>query len=107
MGSVVDDEVGEIELGEEREREFDVEETIFVAVSKKVEESKTMLFWAIENFAGKRICVLHVHQPQFVAELSESSLNAGLGSCLVAGNFFFFSFLFFRKMETWELNFGV
>ena len=26
MGSVVDDEVGEIELGEEREREFDVEE---------------------------------------------------------------------------------
>lgn len=89
MGSVVDDEVGEIELGEEREREFDVEETIFVAVSKKVEESKTMLFWAIENFAGKRICVLHVHQPQFVAELSESSLNAGLGSCLVAGNFFF------------------
>ena len=89
MGSVVDDEEGEIELGEEREREFDVEETIFVAVSKKVEESKTMLFWAIENFAGKRICVLHVHQPQFVAELSESSLNAGLGSCLVAGNFFF------------------
>nr|XP_023886848.1 U-box domain-containing protein 32 isoform X7 [Quercus suber] len=70
MGSVVDDEVGEIELGEEREREFDVEETIFVAVSKKVEESKTMLFWAIENFAGKRICVLHVHQPQFVAELT-------------------------------------
>ncbi|XP_050255359.1 U-box domain-containing protein 32 isoform X9 [Quercus robur] len=70
MGSVVDDEVGEIELGEEREREFDVEETIFVAVSKKVEESKTMLFWAIENFAGKRICVLHVHQPQSVAELT-------------------------------------
>ncbi|KAK7860861.1 u-box domain-containing protein 32 [Quercus suber] len=74
MGSVVDDEVGEIELGEEREREFDVEETIFVAVSKKVEESKTMLFWAIENFAGKRICVLHVHQPQFVAELTPTAL---------------------------------
>ncbi|KAM3682236.1 hypothetical protein ACJW31_12G057800 [Castanea mollissima] len=70
MGSVVDDEVGEIELEEEREREFDVEETIFVAVSKKVEESKSTLFWVIENFAGKRICVLHVHQPQFVAELT-------------------------------------
>ncbi|KAL4595114.1 hypothetical protein ACB092_12G068500 [Castanea dentata] len=70
MGSVVDDEVGEIELEEEREREFDVEETIFVAVSKKVEESKSTLFWAIENFAGKRICVLHIHQPQFVAELT-------------------------------------
>lgn len=95
MGSsVVDDEVGgEIELEEEREREFDVEETIFVAVSKKVEESKSTLFWAIENFAGKRICVLHVHQPQFVAELSESSLNAGLGSCLVDGKSFFFFFL--------------
>ncbi|KAM3730048.1 hypothetical protein ACB098_12G057900 [Castanea mollissima] len=70
MGSVVDDKVGEIELEEEREREFDVEETIFVAVSKKVEESKSTLFWVIENFAGKRICVLHVHQPQFVAELT-------------------------------------
>ncbi|KAL4595121.1 hypothetical protein ACB092_12G068500 [Castanea dentata] len=75
MGSVVDDEVGEIELEEEREREFDVEETIFVAVSKKVEESKSTLFWAIENFAGKRICVLHIHQPQFVAELTNRYFN--------------------------------
>ncbi|KAM3682237.1 hypothetical protein ACJW31_12G057800 [Castanea mollissima] len=75
MGSVVDDEVGEIELEEEREREFDVEETIFVAVSKKVEESKSTLFWVIENFAGKRICVLHVHQPQFVAELTNRYFN--------------------------------
>ncbi|KAM3730043.1 hypothetical protein ACB098_12G057900 [Castanea mollissima] len=75
MGSVVDDKVGEIELEEEREREFDVEETIFVAVSKKVEESKSTLFWVIENFAGKRICVLHVHQPQFVAELTNRYFN--------------------------------
>lgn len=53
------------------EREFDVEETIFVAVGKSVEESKTTLFWAAQNFAGKKICVLHVYQPKHVAEPSE------------------------------------
>ncbi len=55
----------------EQEREFDVEETIFVAVGKSVEESKTTLFWAVQNFAGKKICVFHVYQPKRVAELSE------------------------------------
>lgn len=56
----------------EEEREFDVEETIFVAVGKSVEESQTILFWAVQNFVGKKICVLHVHQPEHVVELSES-----------------------------------
>jgi hypothetical protein len=78
MGSLVE---------EERELEFDVEETIFVAVSKRVEESKTTLFWAVQNFAGKRICVLHVHQSHYVAELSES-LDSGFLYCLVAGKKF-------------------
>ena len=42
----------------------DVENTIFVAVGKRVEKSKTALFWAVKNFSGKRVCVLHVHQPE-------------------------------------------
>ena len=42
----------------------DVENTIFVAVGKSVEKSKTALFWAVKNFSGKRVCVLHVHQPE-------------------------------------------
>lgn len=42
----------------------DVEDTIFVAVGKSVEKSKTTLFWALQHFSGKRVCVLHVHQPE-------------------------------------------
>ncbi|CAL1404938.1 unnamed protein product [Linum trigynum] len=47
----------------EAESGFDVEETIFVAVGRNVEESKTALLWAVRNFSGMKICLLHVHQP--------------------------------------------
>lgn len=67
--------MGSVEAIEE-EREFDVEETIFVAVGKNVEESKTTLFWAVQNFVGKKICVLHVHQPEHVVEPSECLCSA-------------------------------
>ncbi|GLT61314.1 hypothetical protein SLA2020_340330 [Shorea laevis] len=67
--------MGSVEVVEQ-EREFDVEETIFVAVGKSVEESKTTLFWAAQNFAGKKICVLHVYQPKHVAELTDINLSA-------------------------------
>ena len=63
MGSLVDEIEGK--------REYDVEETIFVAVGKNVEKSKTTLFWALHNFPGKWICVLHVHQPSHVLALSK------------------------------------
>ncbi|XP_022764668.1 U-box domain-containing protein 32-like isoform X2 [Durio zibethinus] len=55
MGSLVEETEGQ--------REYDVAETIFVAVGKNVEKSKTTLFWAVHNFPGKMICLLHVHQP--------------------------------------------
>ncbi|KAL6333902.1 hypothetical protein AAG906_039314 [Vitis piasezkii] len=42
----------------------DVENTIFVVVGKRVEKSKTTLFWVVKNFSGKRVCVLYVHQPE-------------------------------------------
>lgn len=62
---------------EENEQErglCDVEETIFVAVGRNIEKSKTTLFWAVQNFAGKKICLLHVHKPiQVVAAFSELS----------------------------------
>ncbi|KAL7003436.1 hypothetical protein U1Q18_004592, partial [Sarracenia purpurea var. burkii] len=41
----------------------DVENTVFVAVGKNVKESKSTLFWALQSFAGKKICLLHVHDP--------------------------------------------
>ncbi|KAG6649857.1 hypothetical protein CIPAW_06G002200 [Carya illinoinensis] len=67
--------MGSVEAIEE-EREFDVEETIFVAVGKNVEESKTTLFWAVQNFVGKKICVLHVHQPEHVVEPTDINFSA-------------------------------
>ncbi|KAM1613469.1 hypothetical protein PS2_001970 [Malus domestica] len=53
----------------------DVEETIFVAVGKDVKQSETTLAWAVKNFAGKRICLLHVHKPSLLLSMSE-----GIGS---------------------------
>ncbi|GAV79309.1 Usp domain-containing protein/U-box domain-containing protein/Pkinase_Tyr domain-containing protein [Cephalotus follicularis] len=69
MGNVSVDE--DIEEG----REFDVEETIFVAVGENVEKSKTTLFWAVQSFLGKKICVLHVHRkPPHILALTDKKL---------------------------------
>lgn len=52
----------------EEEQLCNVDDTIFVAVGKNVKESKSTLMWVLRNFPGKKICVLHVHQPaQLVA----------------------------------------
>ncbi|KAI9089968.1 hypothetical protein K1719_028938 [Acacia pycnantha] len=40
-----------------------VEEKIYVAVSKDVKGCKLNLIWAIQNSGGKKICILHVHEP--------------------------------------------
>ncbi|KAJ8900520.1 hypothetical protein K2173_025297 [Erythroxylum novogranatense] len=40
-----------------------IEEKIHVAVGKSVKECKSLFVWALQHSGGKRICVLHVHQP--------------------------------------------
>lgn len=51
-------------MGSRHEKEACViEDMIYVAVGKNVKESKSILLWALQNFGGKRICILHVHQP--------------------------------------------
>ncbi|KAJ0100351.1 hypothetical protein Patl1_20150 [Pistacia atlantica] len=65
-----------MESSDEIERDgvaWDVEETIFVAVGKNVEKSKTTLFWAAQSFLGKKICLLHIHKPAHVVALGELS----------------------------------
>ncbi|XP_031392769.1 U-box domain-containing protein 32 isoform X1 [Punica granatum] len=47
------------------------DETIFVAVGKSVESSKTTLLWALDNFVGKKICLLHVHRPAHSAAFTD------------------------------------
>ncbi|CAN1264687.1 U-box domain-containing protein 32 [Linum perenne] len=41
--------------------ELETEETIYVAVGRNAEESKSTLLWTVRNFVGKKICLLHVH----------------------------------------------
>ncbi|XVF33324.1 hypothetical protein REPUB_Repub17cG0158600 [Reevesia pubescens] len=40
-----------------------IEEKIYVAVGKDVEKCKSVLIWALQHSGGKRICIIHVHQP--------------------------------------------
>ncbi|KAK7857967.1 u-box domain-containing protein 33 [Quercus suber] len=40
-----------------------IEEMIYVAVGTDVKDCKSILLWALRNFRGKRICIVHVHRP--------------------------------------------
>ncbi|GFP82236.1 U-box domain-containing protein 33 [Phtheirospermum japonicum] len=49
---------------------------IYVAVGRNVKEGKTLLTWAVESFAGREICLVHVHQPASLASLLNAKLSA-------------------------------
>ncbi|XP_027153740.1 U-box domain-containing protein 32-like isoform X2 [Coffea eugenioides] len=53
----------------------DVDDTIFVAVGENVEEGKSLLSWALKSFAGRNICILHVHQPTHSPSLMNERLS--------------------------------
>ncbi|KAG6730023.1 hypothetical protein I3842_01G059200 [Carya illinoinensis] len=40
-----------------------MENTLYVAVGENVKESRAILLWALQNSGGKKICIIHVHQP--------------------------------------------
>ncbi|XP_059456956.1 U-box domain-containing protein 33-like [Corylus avellana] len=40
-----------------------IDDMIYVAVGKDEKECKSILLWALQNSGGRRICILHVHQP--------------------------------------------
>lgn len=40
-----------------------LEEKIYVAVGREVWKNISNLMWALENSQGKKICILHIHQP--------------------------------------------
>ncbi|KAI3757651.1 hypothetical protein L6452_05194 [Arctium lappa] len=67
----------EVEVIEERIDEFnDVEATIFVAVGKNVKESKSLILWTLQCFAGMKICLLHIHQPDHLITLLDDKFSA-------------------------------
>lgn len=39
------------------------EETIYVALGKEEKEAEVILTWALRNSGGRKIIILHVHQP--------------------------------------------
>ena len=51
-----------------------IDNTIYVAVAKDVKESKSNLIWAIQYSGGRRICILHVHEPATRIPLSKCVL---------------------------------
>ncbi|KAG6786779.1 hypothetical protein POTOM_008395 [Populus tomentosa] len=53
-----------------------IEDKIFVAVGKSVKECKLMLPWALQNSGGKRICIIHVHQPSQMIPLMGTKFRA-------------------------------
>ncbi|KAK9910410.1 hypothetical protein M0R45_034375 [Rubus argutus] len=40
-----------------------IQDMIYVTVGTSVKENKANLIWALQNSGGKRICIIHVHQP--------------------------------------------
>ena len=52
-----------------------IEDMIYVAVGKDVKDSKSTLLWAVHNSGGKKICILHVHQPAQMIPLSKSAVT--------------------------------
>ena len=52
-----------------------IDDMIHVAVGKDVKECKSILLWALQNSGGKRICILHVHQPAQLIPFSKSQTH--------------------------------
>ena len=50
----------------------DNQDMIYVAVGMDVKECKSIILWAVQNSGGKRICILHVHQPPQLIPFSKS-----------------------------------
>jgi len=40
-----------------------MEEILCVALGENVKENRSILLWALQNSGGKKICIIHVHQP--------------------------------------------
>ncbi|KAF5197153.1 hypothetical protein FRX31_013259 [Thalictrum thalictroides] len=57
-------------------REVVVEEKLYVAVSKDVKDCKPTVLWVLKHFEGRKICLLHVHQPSQMIPMRSSNLSA-------------------------------
>ncbi|KAI3725024.1 hypothetical protein L1987_64796 [Smallanthus sonchifolius] len=65
-------EISALTIKEEPPRVVD-EDKVYVAVGKNMKESQSTLQWALHNSGGRKICILHVHQPAKKIPLSNVS----------------------------------
>ncbi|KAI8028249.1 U-box domain-containing protein 33 [Camellia lanceoleosa] len=51
------------EVVEEPPAQVAAEDKIYVAVGKELKENESTVLWALHNSGGRKICLLHVHEP--------------------------------------------
>lgn len=68
---VIEETIENEEISEQPVAEV-VEDMMYVAVGKDVKECKMNLLWALQNSGGRKVCILHVHQPAQFIPLSKS-----------------------------------
>ncbi|XP_074264944.1 uncharacterized protein LOC141587372 [Silene latifolia] len=64
------------EMGEFQTEGVKVEEKLYVAVSKEVNECRSILTWALQNSGGKIVCLIHVHQPAKKVSIPEKEVKS-------------------------------
>ncbi|KAL2478759.1 U-box domain-containing protein 33-like [Forsythia ovata] len=70
-------EIAEVELRTPSPH-VDVDNTMFVALGKDVKEGETVLMWALHNSGGRKICILHIHQPARMISMMGSKVSISL-----------------------------
>ncbi|GMH00512.1 hypothetical protein Nepgr_002351 [Nepenthes gracilis] len=63
MGTEVPEITQQMDLLAFPDLEAAVDDKLYVAVGREVRESQSTLLWAIQNSGGRKICIVHVHQP--------------------------------------------
>ncbi|KAL2478760.1 U-box domain-containing protein 33-like [Forsythia ovata] len=70
-------EIAEVELRSPSPH-VDVDNTMFVALGKDVKEGVTVLMWALYNSGGRKICILHIHQPARMIPMMGTKVSISL-----------------------------
>ncbi|XP_050385351.1 U-box domain-containing protein 33 isoform X3 [Argentina anserina] len=53
-----------------------IQDMIYVTVGTSVKESKSNLIWTLQNSGGKRVCIIHVHQPAMMIPMMGTKFPA-------------------------------
>ncbi|CAA2985733.1 Hypothetical predicted protein [Olea europaea subsp. europaea] len=71
-------EITELELQIPSPPHVDEDDTVFVALGKDVKKDEKVLTWALHYSRGRKICVLHIHQPARMIPMMGSKVSINL-----------------------------